>query len=321
MVISPMKTQLLGLILVFFTCVLPPRAFALLPQTHSDLAVLLDTLKNRLDSDEWLRRNALPTLLATPLHYWKESSGDFEASALNTLKMAFKEPTDIIQCVECDAWRLNIKDNQSLVINNGELSLAELGAIKQNPRYGKAKSLTTIMETPAGVEIRIISLLDGRILLHALANGNESLDNVRPYGNYAAEKERRLRGESLAYVFFNLGLWPQGRFQTEFLEQWGDRNQHISGLGLSLYNPTFALGFVYHYMFPRTRRLHVSGSIYYPLQNMVSSQEKAVDQVVALAMLQYSFANSYGVFGSVDTKGMVSLGFNFYNPLFLPFVL
>ena len=319
--VAPMRNKLCTLLLTLVACAVPGRAFALLPQTHSDLAVLLDILKTRLDRDEWLRRNVLPTLLATPQHYWQESSTDFEASALNTLKMAFKEPTDIIPCVECDAWRLEVKDNQSLVINNGELSLAELGAIKQNARYGKARSLTTITETPAGVEIRIVSLLDGRILLHALANGNETLDTVRPYGNFAAEKERRLRGESLAYVFLNLGLWPQGRFQTEFLEQWGDRNQHISGLGLSLYNPTFALGFVYHYMFPRTRRLHASGSIYYPLQNIVSSQQNAVDQVVVLGMLQYSFANSYGVFGSIDSKGIFSLGFNFYNPLFLPFVL
>jgi hypothetical protein len=78
-------------------------------------------------------------------------------------------------------------------------------------------------------------------------------------------------------------------------------------------------------MFPGLKRLHVSGALYYPLQNAltdaVSEDEQLADSFVGQAMIQYAFANSYAVFAAVSSEGNLSLGFNFYNPLFLPFVL
>ena len=297
---------------------------AMLSQTASDLQVLEDALRQATEADPSLLQQATPMLLAPPLHHWRESRDDFAAAALATLTTIFSTPQAIIPCPDCDAWRLNVRPGNGLDIYNGELSLGELGRLQRDHRYSAAKALTVIQETPSGVQVRITSLTDGRLIWSRLADSSERLDQVKPWTNFAAERDRRLRGESLSYVFINLGLYPNPLFQLEFIEQWGDRNQHLSGVAISLLNPNASVGVVYHYMMPKLRRLHLGGSLYFPLQNLAQSSGSSRDvssQFVGQGMVEYTFANSYGMFGSVSSKGQFSIGFNFYNPLFMPFLL
>jgi hypothetical protein len=302
-------------------------ALALLNQTSSDLALLEDLLTQRLESEPGLRERVTPLLVAPPVHHWVESRGDFAAAANRVLATAFPTPGALIACEDCDTWRLHVQEGASLSIVNGELSLAELARIRQDPRYGGAKALVHVEETPAGVSLRLIELVDGRVLVTLLADSTERLSEVRPYLHYGEERERRLNGESLSYVFINLGLWPKGLFQTEFVEQWGDRNQYVTGVGLSFFNPTFALGVVYHYMIPSLRQLQVVGSLYYPLQNALGSavdrskNDDLASKFVVQAMTEYAFTGSFAVFASLSTEGNLSLGVNLYNPLFMPFLL
>ena len=308
-------------ILLLFT----NSSFAMLGQTSSDLAILEDTLRVRIEDENGLKSALFPMLLATPLHLWTESKNDFAAGVTKVLTTVAGAGDAIINCVDCDTWRLNVTGNNQLQINNGEVSLTELSHLRKIPKYGEAHSMALVRETASGVEMKVISIEDGRILFYALADSSKDLNAVTPYLNYARERDRRLNGESLSYVFINMGLYPSGLFQLEFVEQWGDRNQHISGIALSLFNPEFALGLVYHYMIPSIKRLHVSGTLYYPLQNAladsVSDEGQQTDSFVGQGMVQYAFGNSYALFASVNSKGKLSLGFNFYNPLFLPFVL
>lgn len=300
-------------------------AQAMLGQTQSDLSILEDTLRSRFEDEGGLKKAIFPMLLATPVHHWTESKADFAAGVTRILTRVAGAADAIIACTECDTWRLHVSAQNQLEIHNGELSLNELATLRKILKYGEAHSMALVRETPTGVEMKVISIEDGRILFYTLADSSKNLDDATPYLNYARERDRRLSGESLSYVFVNMGLYPQGLFQLEFVEQWGDRNQHISGIGLSLFNPVFALGAVYHYMFPRIRKLHVSGSFYYPLQNALAdaagSNDGPSSSFVGQAMIQYAFANSYAVFASVNSEGSLSLGFNFYNPLFMPFVL
>ncbi len=300
-------------------------ALALLGQTSSDLAILEDTLRYRLEEDQGFKKSLFPLLLATPLHHWAESKADFAASVTKVLTDIGTEAEAVIACIDCDTWRLNVASNNQLQINNGELSLTELSYLRKMPKYGEARAVAFVRETPSGVEMKVISIEDGRILFYTLADSSKNLDGETPYLNYARERDRRLNGEALSYVFINLGLYPEGLFQLEFVEQWGDRNQHISGIGLSLFNPIFSLGAVYHYMLPNIKKMHVSGALYYPLQNALADaagkNEDLADSFVVQAMVQYAFANSYAVFASANSEGTLSIGFNFYNPLFLPFLL
>lgn len=312
-------------LLVFAAAILAAEpAFALLGQTASDLAVLEDTLRDRIERERSLKERVAPLILAPPVHYWRESREDFQAAVTETVTKGMGEGGEVIACLDCDTWRLHVREGQSLNMQNGEIALEELGRLKQNPLYRSAKALATVSETPSGVAMRITSLDDGRVLFFALADSSATLDDAKPFFNYAKERDRRLRGESLSYVFINTGLYPNGMFQLEFLEQWGERNQHLSGIGLSLFNPTFALGLVYHYMLPGMPRLHASGAVYYPLQNALASavddDQDVTDKFVAQLMIQGTFSDSYGIFASLNTEGTFSIGVNFYNPLFMPFL-
>ena len=322
------KRHLTALIFTLFTIIalgVSERVFALFGQTASDLAMLEDALEQRVSKDAGFSAKILPMLVATPVHHWVESRNDFAAEAFKALGKVFNKPSDLINCPDCDSWRLHVREGAGLLINNGELSLGELDRLRKEKRYGQAKSLAMIAETPAGVDLRIIDLSDGRILFQKLADSTERLSDIQPYLHFQEERERRERGESLFYVFVNLGFYPNALLQTEFLEQWGDRNQYITGLGLSLVNPNFSLGLVTHYMIPKMRQLHVGAGLYMPLQNALQitarSTKDASSLAVAQAMLEYTFGASFGVFASVSTQGQFSLGVNLYNPLLMPFLL
>jgi hypothetical protein len=300
-------------------------AFAVFQQTAADLAVLEDTLRFKFGDDTQARRDVLPMLLTTPRHLWKESRDDFAATVIATFGRVFTESGTIINCPDCDTWRLNVRDNNQIMINNGELSLSELGALKQTPAYANAKSIAFVKETASGIEFKLIALNDGKLIYQSLSDSTKDLNTVKPYLNYAAERERRLRGESLSYVFVNFGVYPNGLFQLEFIEQWGARNQHLSGLGISLFNPVFALGGVYHYIFPGRPRLNFSGAIYYPLANAIASavsdNSDFSDSLVLQGSVQYMFSNSYAAFATLGTEGGLSIGLTMFNPLFLPILL
>ncbi len=301
-------------------------AHAILQQTQADLAVLEDRLRFEVEQDEGFANRISPLLLAPPLHHWQESRADFSASLQNTLSASLPEIVKILPCTECDRWRMHVSNTQTIQVINGEIALSELHELKKDVRYREAKAYAMASETPSGVEFKIVDINSGAILFAALADSSKDLNQVKPYFGLAAERDRRLSGESLNYVFINAGLYPTGLFQMEFVEQWGSRNQHISGLGLSLFNPTFALGAVYHYILPKTKRLHVSGALYYPLANALASalpddEETLTGGFVVQGMVQYSFANSYGAFVSLSTEGTFSIGLNMYNPLILPFLL
>lgn len=303
------------LIVVMVLVVSSQPAVAMLSQTYSDLNVLQDMLRSRLEDEIGLKKAAFPMLLATPLHHWRESRDDFAAGAMKAITDAVGKDQAIISCSDCDAWRVNVERQNQLQIYNGELSLAELASLRKVPKYDKARSVATVKETPRGVEMKVISIDDGRILFYALADSSQNLDNVVPFNNYARERDRRLSGESLSYTFVNVGVYPSALFQLEFLEQWGARNQHVSGIGLSLFNPALALGLVYHYVFPAMPQFHVSGSFFYPLQNAladsVDSDRDLANSFVGQAMVHYVFSNVYGLFASVNNDGGFSLGVTF----------
>lgn len=299
-----------------------PQGFALLPQTGRDFDQLRDILREHLEADSDLKARVTPTLLATPVHHWYESRQDFASQATAMIKSILKEPNDVILCGDCNLWRLNIATGERLHMQNGELALGELTILKSQQKYGQAKSLTVIRETPSGIELKVVELDDGRILLSALADGNSDLDTQKPWLRYTKERSRRLRGEGLTYGMVNLGVYPKPLVQFEFIEQWGAQNQHLSGVGISLINPVAALGAVYHYLWHSNKKIHFSGALYLPLaETLVPDQDQGpVGRFVLQGMAQYNFSKSHAFGLSISTQGVVSLGIVFQDILLLPII-
>ena len=319
----------LRLLLASFVLLSAPLASALLPQTQNDLRALEDRLRyefgaageRRSDRDSV---SITPILVAPPQARWNESKDDFAPAVLDVLNRVFAEPGALIQCSQCYESRVYIANDARTVIQNGELSLTDLARLRETSAYNYqiAKSVLTTRETPGGIELRVLAIDDGRILYSGLADSTSTLTKVEPQLRLARELDRKRRGEALSYVTMDLGLYPSALFNLKFLEQWGSRNQHLSGLALSAFNPTGAIGAVYYYILPARPQITIGFAGYYGLQGMFGSGSTDVSKALTGQLsANYSISGSYGVFVSGDTAGTVSAGFTLLNPVLFPFLL
>jgi len=131
---------------------------------------------------------------------------------------------------------------------------------------------------------------------------------------------------TLSFVRINIGMYPEFLMQIDFQEQWGRRNQHISGITLSLVGPIGAIGMNYRYLLPQFKRADLGLGIFFPLQNFVLQSDDAADAItsqVYQVMASWAFADSYGLFVDMAFGGetIFTVGFSFYNPMFFPFLL
>jgi hypothetical protein len=313
-------------LILFCTLALSNRAMALLAQTTEDLQRLEDDLANALQEDPTIAEKISPMLVPSAVHYWAESREDFDDAVDAMLQRRFSSPGSLIECRECDTHRLHMQDNARININNGPLSISEFQKIRQVAAYAAAKSVVMVKETPSGVFMRIVSIEDGTILYVKLANAAETLDSVRVPMNYAREYHRREREEALGFVRINLGVLPKPLFQVDFQEQWGSRNQHISGVSLSLIGPIGAIGANYRYLLPKIKQADLGLGVYFPLQNLALPGDgagNAIKSQVYQVMGSYGLGNTFGVFAALSfgAESTVSIGISLYNPLFMPFLL
>ena len=181
-----------------------------------------------------------------------------------------------------------------------------------------------IRETASGIEAKIINISQGHLLFSKLADQAKNLDQtIRPL-NLAREQERREKGQALTYVFIDWGLYPNALFQVEFLEQWGPRNQHLSGFTMSFVEPVGSIGGTYHYLMPGNRKLNLGASLFITLDGLTKTSQSSTRSpwsIVSQAMVQYALSGNYAIFGIVNSKGTVSIGITFLNPVLFPFLL
>jgi hypothetical protein len=298
-----------------------PKSWALFDQTVQDLQVAEDRL--RYEFAELRERNAAitPILVATPQYHWEESKNDFAAEMTNSLQRAFPEQGALIPCAECFQNRVYVSNDNRTVVQNGELSLTDLARLREQPGFAQAKSLFISRETPSGISMKLLSIDDGRILYSGIADATLTLYDARRPMGLARELERRKRGEALSYTFFDLGVYPEGLFQFKWLEQWGTRNQHLSGFALGLYNPSGALGITYHYMLPTRRQTTLGLTGYYMMSGLFKDgTSSAGSNIVAQGMLHFAISGSYGLFASLSSEGTISAGISLLNPVLFPFL-
>lgn len=319
------RKNLISLCLLVQVLLLSHSSYGLFKETNRDLELMQDILETKVINNPNIKDRVTPLLLAVPRHYWLESRDDFAQKAIASLQKVFKNTDDLVLCNECDSSRYYSLPGQKSFVSQGELSLGELQQLRQDPRYQNAASFLRIHETPSGVSILLTSLDDGKILLAAMADGSKTLDDVKPWRPFTQELERRRRGEDLSYVFINLGLFPKPAVQLEWVEQWGNFNQHISGFGVSLIGPVMSIGGVYHYILP-VRKFNVGAAMYYPLTSLAQGlgndtlKNNLPGGFVAQISGHYVIGNTFGLYTALTSQGSLTLGLNFFNPLLMPFL-
>jgi len=309
------------------------QAQALFGRTAQDLRALQDRLQYEFGGSRDRRADrdpnvvVTPILVAPPYAYWEDSKEDFAPQVMETLSHVFTNPGDMISCSQCFENRMYMAGDQRTVTQTGELSLTDLARLRQNPAYAAAKSVLIIRESPSGIAVRLIAAEDGRILYAGMVDSTKNLSDAEPPLRLARELDRRMRGESLTYINFDIGFYPNALLQLKFLEQWGSRNQHMSGFVISGFNPNGALGVNYTYMLPFLgRRMTAGGTVFYKLENMFKAKTDTQDNttnsdIVGQLTINYAFSGAYGMFISTNSDGLVSIGVSLMNPVLFPFLL
>ncbi len=300
----------------------PIKSYALLSQTQQDFTILRDALLLQQEIDPNWSQNLGPVLVAPPQHLWEESRTDFASATMSLLKEVWTGSGSLIACSECASAKTRVSTDHQVQFSSGPLSHNELIGLLANERYINAKTVLYVRETAKGIELKIIRISDGAIMYQKLADSTEDLESAKPRLHLVDEMERRKRGEALAYTFIELGFYPNPLAHISFLEQWGQANQHMTGVTLALTGPNMSLGVTYRYFLSTNPKIQVGGSVLFPLQNALKlSQGNNSSFLVVAATAQYAFSPTFGVFASGNSAGTISTGISLYNPIWFPFML
>ena len=94
--------------------VLSTSASAIFQQTEDDLSVLSDALNKIFEDEETSIGEFTPMLISTPIHIWKESENDFQDKVKAMLTQTFKGQGLLINCPDCNTYRLHVKTKKAL---------------------------------------------------------------------------------------------------------------------------------------------------------------------------------------------------------------
>src|SRR5690606_36022353 len=108
----------------------------------------------------------------------------------------------------------------------------------EHPQGPPAVAALWIEELPDGLALRIADLATGMVLVAETIHNGQSTMPAAVHGyNVARLSDARARGTLIKHSVFDVAFYPQPHMAWSWLEQWGDYNQHLSGIGVSLVNP------------------------------------------------------------------------------------
>lgn len=312
---------------------LASEALALTDNTRESLGRLEEVLKLRKEEGIFTNAQVEPLTVVSLRPEYEESSADFANAALASLRRVFSASA-VRLCDLCMAPRTEASGGR-LESRSGALSLEEIRALDASQKGDSLEARTAVWldESRSGVSIRIVDLSNGRVVY---------ADNVTPTLEWTSRSEkqfstardlhRRMRGESLTHSFLDIGIYPAQHLSLDWMEQWGEGNENLTGLSFSLFTPVIGLGPTYAKIYPRLWNAMFGGKIMLSLPNAVvasiakNSSTEIFDPlatVIGYARIPIpSFSDSslsqYGVFAFVTSSAKIGLGISTLNITFLP---
>ena len=209
-------------------------------------------------------------LLASARPAFVETQASFPAAATAVVVDVFG-PRQVRACDACMNPRL-VQGDDGFRFDTGELALEDVVALDAATRgKGPAARLGVWLdETPAGVALRIVDLADGSVLLaRHLEPGLDTVVRSARHVSVTEDIRRRLRGDSLTHVHWNLGLYPGQHMSLELLDQFGPQRQDMAGLSLTLINPVGGIGGAYQRVFPEAWNATVGAKVIVGIPGLV----------------------------------------------------
>lgn len=281
---------------------------------------LEEVLELRIDDGQIPKEDVLPVLIVEARPRYEASTSWFATRGIEVLERAFGRGA-LRLCEACMVPRTRVVDG-ALVYQNGPMGLAEIIQLDEELRgVGQpARTAVWLEEHPRGVSMRMIDLRNGHIVF-AQNIDPDMLENARSERAYqlAAELERRAEGNSLTQGFFDVGVYPGQHVSLDWADQFGERNRHIAGVTLSLFDPFVGLGANYAYATPLLNSLvgaKVIVSVPTALARAIGGNDiDIVDPIVTgVATLRVPLGRTnYGLLMTASTNGRICFGFSLLN--------
>jgi hypothetical protein len=301
-------------------------AWAQRDTTRGALDRLEDTLALRVQDAGLDLARLAPLMVVSTAPAFEESRAWYPAAALASLHRAFGSGA-LRMCEACMAPRTHVAQGRIEQIA-GSLSTTEIAMLDETARGNAppARTAVWIDETPAGISFRAIDLATSQVVL-ADNFDSQMLESGRTRQNLslARELDRRARGDSITHAFFDIALY-QPRLSLDWVEQWGDRNQHFTGVSFSLFRPVAGLGGAYYRAIPKAWNMMVGAQLLMSVPSGIirafGSDARGIDPLLTGAFIaRVPFGRSnYGAVAYVSTAGHAGIGISLLNTSVLPFL-
>jgi hypothetical protein len=305
----------------------PATARADAATTRESLDRLDELLSARFDDGRLDRAALSPAVLVSAQPRAEADRAWFTTAALSLLQRNLGEGA-LRLCEACMAPRAWVEPG-SLRWQAGPISLDEVVALDGQTRgtAAPARAAVWLDEVQGGVSIRVVDLRNGRVVYAENVDPNlVERANSRRTETLAAELERRARGDGLTQSFVDFALFPGQHLSLDWTDQWGERNDRLSGVTFSLFDPVLGVGAV-HYRSVEVLDSLVGAKLVMSVPTAAvraldGSDNDVIDPLLSLVgVVRVPFGRSnYGALLTASTNGQIGFGISLMNLRFSPVI-
>lgn len=309
-------------------CALPFTAAAQRESSRDALSRVEESLEIRLEEGGFSLAQVTPAIVVSVTPAFEETRSWYPTAALATLARVFGSAA-LRSCEACMGPRVHVEEGR-LEQNTSGLTAEEIIRFDEAGRGGgpPAKVAVWLDEHPSGVSLRVVELQTSRLVL--AENFDPSLTEytrTRKAFSAARSLERRARGDSIVHTFLDLTMFPGPRLTVDWVEQWGDTNENLAGLTVSIWDPLLGIGISYYRILPNALNISVGGqvimSVPTALVQVISGTPTTVlnPLVTGAVVVRWPIFNSnYAVIASASTNLQFGIGISLMNFTLLPVV-
>jgi len=245
----------------------------------------------------------------------QKADADFINKVISIANQAF--PGQVTVCDLCLGDE--VRPNDGLYYRFGQITLSDVKKHYEGTEK-KAKSALWVHLQGERLSFRIVSLKSDRVIYSANVDPSENWQ-ARSMNNFSTSRmqQRLARRHEVTHHHWNMGLYPTFALSYNYLNQWGERNEILSGLALSFVSPEVALGFSAFKVIQSKYNPMIGGSLLINLPQAISSslggESGGATGEDSLIIVQFIYKQPMpGNFGSlmalglIDTSGTISLG-------------
>ncbi|SMF71120.1 hypothetical protein [Pseudobacteriovorax antillogorgiicola] len=281
---------------------------------QSNVRRLLQDWQYRMEEhrDDGLIRDidVAPVVLVSVMDGQDRASDALSNQTYSTASKIFGR--QLMDCQEC--LRPEVRPGKGLYYRYGFISLDDVRNIYEGKEL-QPRSALWVAYADGSLSYRLVSLKTGRVIYSDTIQ--EDLDwNSRSIRNFTKSrmKERYGRQDAIYHHTWEMGLYPNFNLSYNFLNQWGENNDQLSGLTISVINPTLAIGAAYYKVLDLDNAPIVGAKLLVKIPEALASESgesSSGSSLVVQAIAKHPFPGNWGGLSgmvTVDTEGTVSIG-------------